>query len=190
MRDFANLYFSVYTTTTKCPYTTTISTGQTPSVGVYQSDSTIYETVTSTICTKCYGPAPAPATDVPSGPLLSNTQAGVGVHPGTPESPTSYAIVTMTIVPLSESPAAPPPADTYVSPPQPAAPSQGSTGAAPYPVVNGTSPIGATGTSGSPSSASTAGVPGATLDSFTGAASKMGAGVLGGVLAMMVALML
>lgn len=183
---------SVYTTTVKSPYTQTVVNGKTTSIEVIQSESVVYETVTS------YGSSPTPVVEIPAGPsTFSNTQAGVGVVPGAPGSPTSYSIFTLTIVPLSSTPAVPP-VDTYVPPPQPPS-SHGPVGGAPYPVVNGTSPHGATGTSphgatgtsASPSSASTEGAPRSTLESFKGAASKMGSGVLGGlVLAVMAALML
>ena len=174
----------MYTTTAKYPYTQTIVNGKTTSIEVTQSESIVYETVTS------YGSSPTPVVEIPAGPSpFSNTQAGEGVVPGAPGSPTSYSVFTMTIVPLSSTPAVPP-VDTYVPPPQPA-PSHGPVGGAPYPVVNGTSPHGATGTSASPSSAPTEGVPGSTLESFKGAASQMGSSVLGGlVLVVMAALML
>jgi hypothetical protein len=194
----------VYTTTTICPLTNTITTGKSTSLEVTETVSTIFETVTSTICTKCYGPpSVVPVPGVPQLPVaratstavaspagsnpgepspLGNTQAGVGIVPGAPGSPTSYAIVTMTVVPAPVGYST----DTYVP-----SPSQSPIDSAPYPVGNGTSPNSPTGTSASPSEASTGSVGGPTLDAFTGAASKMGAGGMGGlVLAVMATLML
>lgn len=189
--------FSVHTTVTKCPVTKTVTTEKTTSVEVFQSDSTIFETVTSTICTKCYGPSPAPVANIPAGPSpSSNTEAGVGAlpgapgAPGVPGSPSSFAIVTMTIVPVSNAPGAVP-SDTNVPAPPPAAPSEGSVDNGVPPVVKGTPPNDVAGVSVVPSPASTTGPVGPTYDVFTGSASRTGAGVLGFlVLALMAALML
>lgn len=181
--------FSVHTTVTKCPVTKTITTEKTTSVEVFQSDSTVFETVTSTICTKCYGPSPAPVASVPAGPSpLSNTQAGVGATPGAPGSPTSFAVVTMTIVPVSNSPA-PIPEDTTVPAPEPAPPSESPVDSPLFP-VKGSPSYGSTGTSFASNPVSTAGPTGPTIDAFTGSASRTGAGVLGLVIALMAALML
>lgn len=181
--------FSVHTTVTKCPVTKTVTTEKTTSVEVYQSDSTVYETVTSTICTKCYGPSPAPVASVPAGPSPSgNTEAGVGVISGGPGSPTSFAVVTMTIVPLSNSPSVAP-LDTSLPSPQPAPPSETPVDSGYSPVVKGNSK-GSPEVSAPPNPVSSTGPTGPTIEAFTGSASRTGAGVLGClVIALMVALM-
>lgn len=128
---------------------------------------------------------------------LGNTVAGAGVTPSAPGSPTSYGIVTVTIVPVPEEEAMPP-ADEYVPSVEPATPAHTPFTHAPFPMVNGTypnlatgtSPIHATGAAPTASVASTGSVGGPTLDAFTGAASKAGAGALGGwILVVMAALM-
>ena len=54
---------SVRTSYTTCPVTKTATYGTKETVHVSQTVSTIYETVTSTICTKCVAP-PTPAPTV------------------------------------------------------------------------------------------------------------------------------
>lgn len=178
--------FSVHTTVTQCPVTKTFSTEKTTSVEVFQSESTVYETVTSTICTKCYGPSPVPVAVIASGPSPpSVTEAGVAAIPDVPGSPNSFAVVTMTIVPVSDSPA-PVPADSGVPAPQPAPPSE-----SPLFPGKGSPPYGSTGTIFASSPAFTAGPTGPTIDAFKGSASRTGAGLLGClVVSLMAAMML
>lgn len=181
--------FSVYTTITSCPVTKTFASEKTTSVEVFQSESTIYETVTSTICTQCYGPSPVPVAVIAPGPSPpSVTEAGVAV-PDVPSSPASFAVVTMTIVPVSDSPA-PVPEDSEVPAAQPAPPSESPVDSPLFP-GKGSPPYGSTGTVFASSPAFTAGPTGPTIDAFTGSASRTGAGVLGClVMGLMAALML
>ena len=182
--------FSVHTTITQCPVTKTFTNEKTTSVEVFQSESTVYETVTSTICTKCYGPSPAPVAVIAAGPSPPTvTEAGVAAIPEVPGSPASFAVVTMTIVPVSDSPA-PVPADSDVPAPQPAPPSESPVDSPLFP-GKASPPYGSTGTSFASSPAFTAGPTGPTIDAFKGAASRTGAGVLGClVIGLMAALML
>ncbi len=210
---------SVYATTTTCPITKTITIGTTTSLEVTQTVSTVYKTITSTICTNCNGPSshvPAPGvshspavagtTPVVTPPAetnhvapasVGNTLAGAGVISSAPGSPTSHGIVTMTIVPVPKGEAMPP-ADESVPSLKSVGPAHTPVSNAPFPMVNGTypnlatgtSPIHATGAAPTASVASTGAVGGPTPDVFTGAASKLRAGALGGfVLVVMAALM-
>lgn len=61
---------SVYTTVTTCPVTTTHTVGNSKSIEIGLTTSTIYQTITSTICTHCIPPAYY-TTGIPASPVYS-----------------------------------------------------------------------------------------------------------------------
>lgn len=71
---------SVYTTLTTCPVINTVTSGSTQIIQTSQTASTVFSTVTSTICTKCVAPPntqPAPSAPVPVPSSLPNGPAPV-----------------------------------------------------------------------------------------------------------------
>lgn len=62
--------FSIYTTVTTCPVTTTHTIGNSKSIEIGLTTSTIYQTITSTICTHCIPPA-SYSTGSPTSPVYS-----------------------------------------------------------------------------------------------------------------------
>lgn len=196
--------------------TKTIAIGTGSSLQVTQSVSTIYETITSTICTKCVAPptsTPVPVvyavgssfaaaspyspveTGIPSpapvSPLAiqSSTPAAVSYGPDTTlvatfnsyTSTTVVGIVTKTLLPVPEftlSAASQPIIPVFNSVPVsnvPHVPDHSSVpvGNVPYPVSGNSTAPGLTGTS-----LSTGGTISATPEVYTGAANKMGMGLM------------
>lgn len=62
--------FSVYSTVTTCPITKTYTVGNSKSIEIGLTTSTIYQTITSTICTHCIPPA-SYTTSSPASPVYS-----------------------------------------------------------------------------------------------------------------------
>ena len=67
---------SVHTSYTTSPVTKTVTYGTKETVQISQTVSTIYETLTSTICTKCTA-SPAPTSVKPSATSLPATTTDV-----------------------------------------------------------------------------------------------------------------
>ena len=65
-----NVTLSVYSTVTTCPVTTTHTIGNSKSIEIGLTTSTIYQTIMSTICTHCVPPAPY-TTSIPAIPVYS-----------------------------------------------------------------------------------------------------------------------
>lgn len=128
------IYSSVQTTLSTCPVTNTVTIGKSTSLEYTHTLSTVYETITSTVCTHCVPPpAVTPGPGAPQPPVAVVTQKSVS-HLSLPESPEntpganppanngpgnsgSYSLITKTIVPVASQPAgpnSPPPVNTEV----------------------------------------------------------------------------
>ena len=105
----------VYTTLTTCPVTKTYTIGKSTSLEYTQTASTIYETVTSTICTKCHRPTTAVpgsisshvsvATSTPRVSIVTSalsTQQPHGNPPASPVTPKSVASSTPSVKTVPE----------------------------------------------------------------------------------------
>lgn len=91
LRSPSNVTCSIYTTVTTCPVTKTHTIGTSSSLEVTDTVSTIYRTVTSTICTKCI----PPPTAVPSPAASSYTQQVASITAGNREATSTMVYYTV-----------------------------------------------------------------------------------------------